>query len=118
MLYIYEKALPTYSRYFTSKLWRGGGGGHGCSSVPNVSTVRAILKLRFRLCRSLVEVFKMASSDYIENAIASNVDESAVSALASSLENSISNPGVPGHPAGVPTGRILFTIRPLHTYPG
>jgi hypothetical protein len=49
----------------------------------------------------------MASSDYIENAIASNVEESAVSELASSLENSISNPGVVGHPPGGPPGRDI-----------
>ena len=46
----------------------------------------------------------MASNDFIENAISSNVDESAVSDLANSLENSISNPG--GGPAQAgPGGR-------------
>ena len=55
----------------------------------------------------------MASNDFIENAISSNVDESAVSDLANSLENSISNPG--GGPAqGGPGGReqvFLFGVK-------
>ena len=38
----------------------------------------------------------MASSDFIDNAISSKVDESAVNDLASALESSISNP--PGGP--------------------
>ena len=53
----------------------------------------------------------MASNDFVENAIASNVDESAVSELASSLENSISNPGVLGHPGGGPAG--MTTVHKL-----
>jgi len=54
----------------------------------------------------------MASNDFIENAISSNVDESAVSDLANSLENSISNPG--GGPAqGGPGGRMIVrTVGP------
>jgi len=52
----------------------------------------------------------MASSDFIENAIKSNVDESAVSDLANSLENSISNPG--GGPAqGGPGGGQRMIVR-------
>ena len=51
----------------------------------------------------------MASNDFIENAISSNVDESAVSDLANSLENSISNPG--GGPAqGGPGGRAIICL--------
>ena len=55
----------------------------------------------------------MASNDFVENAIASNVDESAVSELACSLENSISNPGVLGHPGGGPAG--MTTVHPSRT---
>eukprot|EP00092_Neocalanus_flemingeri_P017416 GFUD01018838.1.p1 GENE.GFUD01018838.1~~GFUD01018838.1.p1 ORF type:complete len:775 (+),score=222.69 GFUD01018838.1:241-2565(+) len=52
----------------------------------------------------------MASNDFIENAISSNVDESAVSDLANSLENSISNPG--GGPAqGGPGGGQRMIVR-------
>ena len=57
----------------------------------------------------------MASNDFIENAISSNVDESAVSDLANSLENSISNPG--GGPAQAgPGGRahvFLFGLKKM-----
>ena len=50
----------------------------------------------------------MASSDFLENAISSKVDESAVSDLASSLENSISSPA-----AVRMQGERVFSFKPV-----
>ena len=61
---------------------------------------------------------KMASSDFIDNAISSKVDESAVNDLASALESSISNPpGGPGQQGETEEqsrcGHTPETIQPL-----
>lgn len=52
----------------------------------------------------------MASSDFIDNAISSKVDESAVNDLASALESSISNP--PGGPGQQGQRMIVRTSQP------